>query len=97
MFAAAYGVTERGNFEHATTVLSRVTPRASPSEEEHLAELRGKLLAARAARIRPGTDDKVLAGWNGLAITGLVAAWRATAHAPALALALRVAGSCANA
>ena len=52
---------------------------------------RGKLLAARGARIRPGTDDKVLAAWNGLAISGLLAAWRATDHAPALALALRVA------
>ena len=90
VFAAAYGVTAAGNFEHATSVLSRITPRTSPHEEEHLAELRAKLLVARGTRIRPGTDDKVLAGWNGLAITGLVAAWRATAHAPALALALRV-------
>ncbi|MBA3455068.1 MAG: thioredoxin domain-containing protein [Deltaproteobacteria bacterium] len=91
VFAAAYDVTEAGNFEHRTTVLSRVSPRRSPHEEEHFAELRAKLLAARGSRIRPGTDDKVLAGWNGLAITGLVAAWRATAHAPSLALALRVA------
>ena len=90
VFAAAYGVTEAGNFEHQTTVLSRVTPRVSPAEEEHLAELRGKLLAARASRVRPGTDDKVLAAWNGLAISGLVAAWRATQHAPALAMAQRV-------
>jgi uncharacterized protein YyaL (SSP411 family) len=90
VFNHAYGVTEAGNFEHRTTVLSRVTPRQSPAEEEHLAELRGKLLAARAKRIRPGTDDKVLAGWNGLAITGLVAAWRATGQTPALELALRV-------
>src|SRR3569623_95179 len=90
VFAAAYGVTEAGNIEHQTTVLSRVTPRESPAEEEHLAELRGKLLAARASRVRPGTDDKVLAAWNGLAISGLVAAWRATQHAPALAMAQRV-------
>jgi uncharacterized protein YyaL (SSP411 family) len=92
LFAHAYGVTEGGNFEHGASVLSRVTPRTSPAEEEHLAELRGKLLAARSRRVRPGTDDKVLAGWNGLAISGLCAAWRATGHAPALALALRVAG-----
>jgi uncharacterized protein len=68
-----------------------VTPRTSPHEEEQLAELRAKLFTARAQRIRPGTDDKVLAAWNGLAISGLVAAWRATQHQPALTLALRVA------
>jgi uncharacterized protein YyaL (SSP411 family) len=91
VFARAYGVTEQGNFEHGTSVLSRVTPRSSPHEEEQLAELRAKLFAARAQRVRPGTDDKVLAAWNGLAISGLLAAWRATGHEPALALALRVA------
>ncbi|MBA3392060.1 MAG: thioredoxin domain-containing protein [Deltaproteobacteria bacterium] len=91
VFAQAYGVTEAGNFEHRTSVVSRITPRTSPFEEEQLAELRAKLLAARGTRIRPGTDDKVLAGWNGLAISGLVAAWRAIGHPPALALALRVA------
>ena len=91
VFAHAYGVTDGGNFEHRTSVLSRITPRASAGEEAQLDVYRAKLLAARALRVRPGTDDKVLAAWNGLAITGLVAAWRATAHAPALALALRVA------
>ncbi len=90
IFAQAYGVTDSGTFEHGSSVLARVTPRTSAGEESQLAELRGKLFAARASRVRPGTDDKVLAAWNGLAITGLVAAWRATGHAPALALALRV-------
>jgi len=91
VFGPAYGVTDAGNFEHGATVLERRTPRSSSGEEAQLAELRAKLLLARGERIRPGTDDKVLAGWNGLAISGLVAAWRATGHAPALALALRVA------
>jgi uncharacterized protein YyaL (SSP411 family) len=68
-----------------------VTPRGSEAEEAHLAELRARLFVARGERVRPGTDDKVLAAWNGLAIAGLVAAWRATGHAPALALAQRVA------
>ncbi len=93
LFCAAYGVREGGNFEGAT-VLARLTSgsaRGSSYEEEDLAAMREKLLAARQRRVRPGTDDKVLAGWNGLAISGLVAAWRATGHEPALTLAKRVA------
>ncbi|HUS33030.1 MAG TPA: hypothetical protein VMZ53_31225, partial [Kofleriaceae bacterium] len=92
VFCQAYGVTDAGNFEHGATVLSRVTPRSSPHEEEQLAELRARLFEARGKRVRPGTDDKVLSGWNGLALTGLCAAWRATGHAPALELAKRVGG-----
>lgn len=91
VFAAAYGVKAGGNFE-GKSVLSRSSARGSSYEEDDLAEMRAKLLAARQGRVRPGTDDKVLAGWNGLAISGLLAAWRATGHQPALALARRVAG-----
>ena len=90
LVSRAYGVTDGGNFEHGASVLARVTPREAPAEEEQLAELRARMFAARATRVRPATDDKVLAAWNGLAVSGLVAAWRATDHAPALALALRV-------
>jgi len=86
----AFGVTDAGNFEHGTTVLARVTPRGSASDEAHLDELRGKLLANRGERNRPATDDKILSGWNGLAITGLLRAWGATGHEPALALAVKV-------
>jgi uncharacterized protein YyaL (SSP411 family) len=91
VFGAAYGVTEHGNFEHGTSILSRVTPRTSVGEEAQLTELAEKLLAARNQRIRPGTDNKVLAGWNGLAIAGLVSAWNASGHPGALELAIRVA------
>ncbi|MEV6598093.1 thioredoxin domain-containing protein [Actinoplanes sp. NPDC051346] len=34
--------------------------------------VRGRLLAARAERPQPARDDKVVASWNGLAITALV-------------------------
>jgi hypothetical protein len=91
LFSYAYGVTEAGNFE-GFTILQRLLRRSSVAEEEHLADLRRQLFDYRARRVHPGVDDKVLAGWNGLAISGLVAAWRATGHAPALELALRVAG-----
>jgi uncharacterized protein YyaL (SSP411 family) len=35
------------------------------------------LFAARAARVRPGLDDKILTSWNALAIAGLARAARA--------------------
>lgn len=89
-FCKAYGVTTAGNFEHGTTVLARVGAPGSRSDEDHLATLRARLREARSVRVAPATDDKVLAAWNGLAITGLVRAWQATDHAPALALAQRV-------
>ena len=71
-FAAHYDVTREGNFE-GHNILNRLKhlPR-NMEDESRLAPLREKLLAARAARVRPGLDDKVLADWNGLMIAGLV-------------------------
>jgi uncharacterized protein YyaL (SSP411 family) len=91
-FRDAYGVTDAGNFEHETTVLSRISPRGSEAEEAALAGLRARLFAARARRVPPATDTKVLASWNALAVSGLLRAAAATGHAPARDLALEVAG-----
>ncbi len=89
-FEAAYGVTHKGNFEHGRTVLSRVTERGGDFDEQALADMRGKLLAARAERVPPDTDTKILAGWNGLAVSGLVRAWEVTGLPRALAKAREV-------
>jgi len=69
--AAAFGVTERGTFEHGTSVLQR---RGDPDDRERLDRIRGVLLAARDGRTRPGRDDKVVAAWNGMAIAALAEA-----------------------
>jgi len=70
-FAHHYDVTPEGNFEgHNILNLLNSLPR-SMDDETRLAALRGKLLAEREKRVRPGLDDKVLADWNGLAIAAL--------------------------
>lgn len=70
-FARFYDVTHEGNFE-GHTILNRLkAPPRTPADEERLAALRAILLDARAGRIRPGLDDKVLADWNGLMIAAL--------------------------
>jgi uncharacterized protein len=90
-FRDAYGVTDGGNFEHETTVLSRVGERGSPADEAALAAMRARLFAARQRRVPPATDTKVLASWNALAASGLLRAAAATGHGPAAALGREVA------
>ncbi len=44
---------------------------------KRLASAKSKLFAARATRVRPGLDDKILTSWNALMISGLARASRA--------------------
>jgi uncharacterized protein YyaL (SSP411 family) len=71
-FAHHYDVTAGGNFEGHTILNRLARVPASAEEENRLQALRGRLLAERDKRIRPGLDDKVLADWNGLMIAALV-------------------------
>ncbi|TXH39263.1 MAG: thioredoxin domain-containing protein [Rhodospirillaceae bacterium] len=75
LFKRHYDVSGSGNWEE-TNVLNRRAARIDSSEadEQTLTLLRGKLLAARNQRVRPGWDDKVLADWNGLMIAALAGA-----------------------
>jgi uncharacterized protein YyaL (SSP411 family) len=99
--ARAWGVTDGGNFEHGTSVLSRVATDedlarhagCSPAEAAaRLERCRAALWAAREKRIRPHRDEKILVSWNGLMIAGLAAAARHAQAGPApLAMAKRAA------
>jgi uncharacterized protein YyaL (SSP411 family) len=75
VFRRAYDVTAAGNWE-GHTILNRSHYPEAPSDEEEalLARARTVLLEARAKRVRPGFDDKTLADWNGMMISGLVEA-----------------------
>ncbi len=66
---AAYGITPEGNFEAGATVLHL----AGPALAE---DLRLRLRAWRDRRVRPGRDDKIVASWNGLALSAFAQAAR---------------------
>jgi hypothetical protein len=78
-FCYFYDVSDAGNFE-GRNVLNRpktldqaaqILNRNAEDLASELDEDRRRLLAARARRVRPGRDDKVLASWNGLMIEAL--------------------------
>ena len=69
-FCEAFGITAGGNFEHGTSVIHRFSSAREaslPEGEDQL--LRERLRLWRDRRVRPGKDDKVLAAWNGLALS----------------------------
>ena len=76
LFAAAYGVTERGNFE-GKNILQRVLPDEAIAKRfdlpvqdvaPRLEGIHQQLLAYRQLRIPPAKDDKVICLWNALAL-----------------------------
>jgi len=92
-----YAITAAGNFvDHSDpdplrglNVLAVASPPRDAQEAAALEKLRAKLFRARATRVRPHRDDKVLAAWNGLMLAALARAaasfeqpaWRAAAIA----------------
>ncbi|MCP4551453.1 MAG: thioredoxin domain-containing protein, partial [Bacteroidetes bacterium] len=80
-----YNITEKGNWENGANILlksskdSRISSKHKISKSElelRVADAKGKLLAARAKRIRPGLDDKILTSWNALMLKAYVDAYR---------------------
>ncbi len=77
-----FGVTAEGNFvDHShpsplpgQNVLSLADPKLSETEKVLLESALGKMRLARAARVRPHRDDKVLASWNGMMLGALARA-----------------------
>jgi hypothetical protein len=67
-FLRFHGVTPEGNFEGRSILW---VPRPDEDEWEALAPARERLREARERRPHPLRDEKILAGWNGLAVSAL--------------------------
>jgi uncharacterized protein YyaL (SSP411 family) len=88
--AAAYEVTKAGNFEDGKSVLRLAAePAGDAKNPEDVRRVAAKLRVARAQRPQPGRDDKIVASWNGLAISALVEASVALGRADLRSAALR--------
>ncbi len=92
-FEAAYGITSKGNWE-GKTILQRALDDATLASRfkldpetvvAKLSESHSKLYTARAMRIRPSTDDKILTAWNGLMLAAFAESARAFADEPSQA------------
>jgi hypothetical protein len=80
MMAEFFGITKEGNYEHGNNILHiavdpgewagnhGLTP---PQAADRINAARAGLFAARAARVHPSLDDKLLVSWNGLMISAL--------------------------
>ncbi|WP_456695460.1 thioredoxin domain-containing protein [Aeromicrobium sp. P5_D10] len=69
--AQLLSVTGPGTFERGFSTLQLLE---DPDDPKRWADVRAKLLAVRAERTRPARDDKVVASWNGLAVSALAEA-----------------------
>jgi uncharacterized protein YyaL (SSP411 family) len=91
--ADLFAVTEAGTFEHGTSVLrlARDVDGADPEITRRWQRVRARLREVRATRAQPAWDDKVVAAWNGLAVTALVEHAQLTADPVTAAAARRIA------
>src|SRR5690606_18921762 len=76
-FAPAFRLDRAPNFEGAWHLHNADD---ADLDDPLIRSASAKLLALRDRRVRPATDDKILAGWNGLAIRGLAMAGTAFAE-----------------
>jgi len=84
LFKAYYSITDDGNWE-GTNIPNTPRPledvakqfHVSPSElRDRLERARRQVYDARATRVHPGLDDKILTAWNGLMIGAFAEGYR---------------------
>jgi uncharacterized protein YyaL (SSP411 family) len=98
--AERWGITGNGNFEGSNVLtlakgideIAAAGKLARADVEKRLAAARDKLYAQRKTRVAPGTDDKILAAWNGLAVSAFAYAHQVFGDERYLEAARRIGG-----
>ncbi len=96
---AWFGVTSRGQVEGRSVVHTPASPEtvarslgvSAPALRDAIEAARSELYAARSRRPPPGRDDKVVAAWNGLAISAFARASQVLGEPARAARAVRAA------
>ena len=97
LFSDWFNVNAAGFWEHNQYILLRIDDDYAFAEKHNLtlAQLSQKikswkqrLLEEREKRIRPGLDDKILASWNAMTLSGLISCYKALGKTEYLNLAL---------
>ncbi len=86
VFFLYYDVTDGGNFEGNTILNNNISTSSvafhfgitEDKVRQIVSDGEKKLLDARAMRVRPGLDDKILTSWNALMISAFAKAYRVT-------------------
>ncbi len=92
MFCRVYDITDRGNFEGKNipsliNANGKIDVKDLPNAEYVIADARRKLLEVRERRVKPLRDDKILTGWNGLMLSGVLDAYQTLGNAAYLDMA----------
>jgi uncharacterized protein YyaL (SSP411 family) len=82
IFCRIYDVSDEGNFEDknilhpilTTEQASKLFRKEKAEIEALIARAKEKLLVEREKRVKPFRDEKIIAAWNGLALSGLAEA-----------------------
>jgi uncharacterized protein YyaL (SSP411 family) len=85
-----YGITPEGNFiDHShpqplpgQNVLSIAEPNLPADDSHLLTDAKRKMFEARAGRVRPHLDDKILTSWNGLMLGAMARAYAVLGDEP---------------
>jgi uncharacterized protein YyaL (SSP411 family) len=95
-----YDIQENGNWEEGKNILRKRMPDEVFARKHNWSlqefeiwqsDIKSQLLRKREEKIRPHLDDKLLAGWNGLALSGLSEAYLAAGNIESKNLAKSVA------